>query len=41
LRRWSWREAERVLEVPAEKRGKLLLLEDAVRQLAERWQGRS
>jgi nitrogen fixation NifU-like protein len=37
LRVWSWREAERVLEVPPEKRGKLLLLEDTVRQLAERW----
>jgi NifU-like protein involved in Fe-S cluster formation len=41
LHRWSWREAERVLEVPAEKRGKLLLLEDAVRQLAERWRAHS
>ena len=34
---WSWRDAERALQVPAEKRGRLLLLEDAVRQLAVRW----
>ena len=41
LQSWSWREVERALEVPAEKRGKLLLLEDAVRQLADRWRRRS
>jgi NifU-like protein involved in Fe-S cluster formation len=38
LAAWSWREASSVLEVPAEKRGRLLLLEDAVRQLADHWQ---
>jgi NifU-like protein involved in Fe-S cluster formation len=27
----SWQDAERTLEVPAEKRGKLLLIEDAMR----------
>lgn len=37
---WSWRDVARVLEVPAEKRGRLLLLEDAVRQLAVRWRQR-
>jgi hypothetical protein len=35
LDRWSWREAAQALEVPAEKHGRLLLLEDAVRRLAE------
>jgi NifU-like protein involved in Fe-S cluster formation len=41
LLEWSWREAEKALEVPPEKRGRLLLLEDVVRQLAVRWQERS
>ena len=40
LRRWSWREVAEALEVPAEKRGHLLILEDAVRRLAEAWQRR-
>ena len=40
LLRWNWREVGQVLEVPAEKRGHLLILEDAVRRLAEVWQGR-
>ena len=35
LDRWSWREAAQALEVPAEKHGRLLLLEDGVRRLAE------
>lgn len=37
LRRWSWREAAEALQMPAEKRGRLLILEDAVRALAEAW----
>jgi NifU-like protein involved in Fe-S cluster formation len=38
---WSWREAADALEVPAEKRGRLLILEDAVRALAESWRERT
>lgn len=34
LRDWSWREVAGPLEIPAQKRGHLLLLEDAVRALA-------
>ena len=41
LRRWNWREAAEELEVPAEKRGRLLILEDAVRGLATAWQHRT
>jgi NifU-like protein len=37
LERWSWREAAEALEFPAEKRGRLLILEDAVRALAAGW----
>lgn len=37
LRSWSWREAADALQMPAEKRGRLLILEDAVRALAEAW----
>ncbi|HLS82222.1 MAG TPA: iron-sulfur cluster assembly scaffold protein [Steroidobacter sp.] len=37
LERWSWREAATALDVPAEKRGRLLILEDAVRALARAW----
>jgi nitrogen fixation NifU-like protein len=40
LRHWSWREVAEALEVPAEKRGHLLILEDAVRRLAEACQRR-
>jgi NifU-like protein involved in Fe-S cluster formation len=40
LQRWSWREVAQALEVPPEKRGHLLILEDAVRRLAEAWQRR-
>lgn len=40
LRRWSWREAAAELEFPPEKRGRLLVLEDAVRALAAQWQRR-
>jgi nitrogen fixation protein NifU and related proteins len=34
---WSWKEAARTLDVPAEKRGRLLILEDAIRALAAAW----
>lgn len=37
LRSWSWRETAEALQMPAEKRGRLLILEDAVRALAEAW----
>lgn len=37
LKTWSWREVEQQLEVPPEKRGRLLVLEDAVRALAKAW----
>jgi NifU-like protein involved in Fe-S cluster formation len=37
---WSWREAADALEVPPEKWGRLLVLEDAVRALAREWRGR-
>jgi len=37
LMRWSWREVADVLAVPTEKRGRLLILEDAVRALASAW----
>jgi NifU-like protein involved in Fe-S cluster formation len=41
LRAWSWRAAAQELQVPAEKRGRLLILEDAVRALAEDWRRRT
>ena len=40
LRRWTWRQAADELEFPPEKRGRLLVLEDAVRALATEWQRR-
>ena len=40
LASWSWRELAQVLEFPAEKRGRLLILEDAIRGLAEAWTAR-
>ena len=40
LERWSWREVADALQAPLEKRGKLLLLEDAVRAMAADWKGR-
>jgi len=40
LQRWSWRELADALEVPTAKRGRLLILEDAVRALAEDWRRR-
>ena len=40
LRGWSWREAAQALQIPAEKRGRLLILEDAARAMAEAWRRR-
>jgi NifU-like protein involved in Fe-S cluster formation len=40
LQGWSWREAVAALQIPAEKRGRLLILEDALRVLAEAWRQR-
>lgn len=37
LEQWPWRAAADALDVPAEKRGRMLLLEDAVRALARAW----
>jgi NifU-like protein involved in Fe-S cluster formation len=37
---WSWRGLAETLEVPTPKRGRLLILEDAVRALAEDWRQR-
>jgi nitrogen fixation NifU-like protein len=41
LEAWSWREAAAALDVPAEKRGRLLVLEDALRALAANWRAGS
>ncbi len=40
LGRWRWREASAALEVPPEKWGRLLVLEDAVRALERSWRDR-
>lgn len=37
LRAWQWRDADQALRFPMEKRGRLLILEDAVRALCEAW----
>ncbi len=37
LNEWNWREADQALRFPLEKRGRLLILEDAVRALGEAW----
>ena len=34
---WNWRDISSKLDVPAQKRGKLLVLEDAIRSLARAW----
>jgi NifU-like protein involved in Fe-S cluster formation len=39
LERWDWREAAEALEVPAAKFGRLLTLQDAVRDAARNWAG--
>ena len=41
LETWSWREAAQALQIPAEKRGRLLILEDAVRALAAAWRAKA
>lgn len=41
LEAWSWREAVAALQIPPEKRGRLLILEDALRALAEAWRQQS
>jgi NifU-like protein involved in Fe-S cluster formation len=40
LSHWDWREAATALEVPTQKRGRMLVLEDAVRALARNWSDR-
>jgi NifU-like protein involved in Fe-S cluster formation len=40
LTRWRWREVSTALEVPPEKWGRLLVLEDAVRALERTWRER-
>jgi NifU-like protein involved in Fe-S cluster formation len=40
LARWRWREVATALEVPPEKWGRLLVLEDAVRALQKGWRNR-
>ena len=37
LRQWRWRAADDALKFPPEKRGRLLILEDAVKALSEAW----
>ncbi len=37
LAAWDWREAAEVLEVPAAKFGRLLTIQDAVRDAARNW----
>jgi hypothetical protein len=39
LAAWDWQEAARVLEVPPAKFGRLLTLQDAVRDAARNWPG--
>lgn len=41
LARWSWRDIARALQVPTAKRGRLLILEDAVRAMSEDWRRKS
>lgn len=40
LEQWSWREIALALDVPTAKRGRLLILEDAVRAMAYDWRRR-
>jgi NifU-like protein involved in Fe-S cluster formation len=35
LAHWDWRPVAQMLEIPAEKRGRMLILQDAVKRLAE------
>ena len=41
VQRFRWREAAQVLDIPAEKAGRLLVLEDAVAALAAHWAQRT
>ena len=41
LERWDWREAATALEVPPAKFGRLLTVQDAVRDAAGNWPGRA
>lgn len=41
LRAWRWRVVGAALEVPPEKRGRLLALEDAMHALAAAWEARA
>ncbi len=41
VQRWSWRDLADAREIPTAKRGRLLILEDAVRALAEEWRVRA
>jgi len=38
LRTWSWRELASQLNLPTAKRGRFLILEDAVRALSDNWE---
>jgi NifU-like protein involved in Fe-S cluster formation len=40
LQSWSWRQIADVLGIPTAKRGRLLILEDAVKAMAEDWRKR-
>ena len=40
VQRWTWRDLADALEIPTANRGRLLILEDAVRALAEDWRKR-
>jgi NifU-like protein involved in Fe-S cluster formation len=40
IQQWSWRELAQQLQIPTSKRGRLLILEDAVRAMAADWAGR-
>lgn len=37
LEEWRWRELGETLAIPAEKRGRMLVLEDAIRALGKAW----
>jgi NifU-like protein involved in Fe-S cluster formation len=39
LEQWDWREAAEALEVPPAKYGRLLTIQDAVRDVARNWSG--
>lgn len=40
LERWQWRDVAAALDVPPEKWGRLLVIDDAVRELARNWRNR-